>query len=242
MRRFPTRGRARSHPRPAPSATTPTSSPISGPCTSTTTRSRPARSAAMGTLRSRFRSGCRASCALAPSARRRASGARRRVSQGELPAATRLSLFASARSTPRSSAQSVAGKPAKPTTAFRTRSGSARSSSSVRSPPVCVSGASPSTGLRARCGGAELEPRMRLDDLQRLAADRACGAEKRNPLHSRKCRFAAVIRPGTAEDAEGVARVQVETWQAAYAHALPPDQLEALSLSEAVERPPEVAA
>lgn len=45
-----------------------------------------------------------------------------------------------------------------------------------------------------------------------------------------------MIRPGTAEDAEGVARVQVETWQAAYAHALPPDQLEALSLSEAVER------
>jgi GNAT superfamily N-acetyltransferase len=45
-----------------------------------------------------------------------------------------------------------------------------------------------------------------------------------------------VIRPGTAEDAEGVARVQIETWQAAYAHALPPDQLEAMSLPEAVER------
>jgi len=28
----------------------------------------------------------------------------------------------------------------------------------------------------------------------------------------------------------------VETWQAAYAHALPPDQLETLSLAEAVER------
>ena len=44
-----------------------------------------------------------------------------------------------------SSAQSVAGRPAKPTTAFRTTSGSARSSSSVRSPPTCVRGARPST-------------------------------------------------------------------------------------------------
>ena len=49
-------------------------------------------------------------------------------------------------STPRSSAQSVARSPAKPTTAFRTTSGSARSSSSVRSPPTCVSGARPSIG------------------------------------------------------------------------------------------------
>jgi len=45
-----------------------------------------------------------------------------------------------------------------------------------------------------------------------------------------------VIRPGTPEDAEGVARVQVETWQAAYAHALPSEQLQALSVEEAVER------
>jgi len=55
-----------------------------------------------------------------------------------------------------------------------------------------------------------------------------------------------VIRPGTAADAEGVARVHVETWQAAYAHALPSEQLEALSLKEAVERhrrwPPELVA
>ncbi len=40
------------------------------------------------------------------------------------PAATRLSLFASASVTPRSSAQRVAPTPAKPTTAFRTTSGS----------------------------------------------------------------------------------------------------------------------
>jgi GNAT superfamily N-acetyltransferase len=45
-----------------------------------------------------------------------------------------------------------------------------------------------------------------------------------------------VIRPGTADDAPGVARVQVETWQAAYAHALPADQLRALSLEESAER------
>jgi GNAT superfamily N-acetyltransferase len=55
-----------------------------------------------------------------------------------------------------------------------------------------------------------------------------------------------VIRPGTAADAEGVARVQVETWQAAYAHALPSDQLEAMSIEEASQRhrrrPPEFVA
>lgn len=45
-----------------------------------------------------------------------------------------------------------------------------------------------------------------------------------------------MIRPGTPEDAEGVARVHVETWQAAYAHTLPPEQLEALSVEKAVER------
>jgi GNAT superfamily N-acetyltransferase len=45
-----------------------------------------------------------------------------------------------------------------------------------------------------------------------------------------------VIRPGTAEDAEGVARVHVETWQAAYAHALPSEGLQALSVEDAVRR------
>jgi len=45
-----------------------------------------------------------------------------------------------------------------------------------------------------------------------------------------------VVRLGTADDAEGVARVQVETWQAAYAHALPAEQLQALSMEAAVER------
>ena len=84
------------------------------------------------------------------------------------PPATRLSLFASARSTPRSSAQNVAGSPAKPTTAFRTTSGSARSRSSVRSPPTWVSGARPSIVLRARRGGDELELGMGADDLERL--------------------------------------------------------------------------
>jgi GNAT superfamily N-acetyltransferase len=45
-----------------------------------------------------------------------------------------------------------------------------------------------------------------------------------------------MIRLGTPHDAEGVARVHVETWQAAYAHALPHEQLQALSMEEAVER------
>ena len=65
---------------------------------------------------------------------------RSRAASASSPAATRLSLLASASVTPCSSAQSVAWMPAKPTTAFSTRSGSARSSSSVRSPPVwsCV--------------------------------------------------------------------------------------------------------
>jgi ribosomal protein S18 acetylase RimI-like enzyme len=45
-----------------------------------------------------------------------------------------------------------------------------------------------------------------------------------------------VIRPGTSDDAEGVARVHVETWQAAYAHTLPSEQLQALSVEEAVAR------
>jgi len=43
-----------------------------------------------------------------------------------------------------------------------------------------------------------------------------------------------VIRPGTPEDAEAVARVNVETWQAAYAHALPRERLMNLSVQERV--------
>jgi len=41
-----------------------------------------------------------------------------------------------------------------------------------------------------------------------------------------------VIRPATSDDARHVARVQVETWQAAYAHALPVEQLQAMSVDE----------
>lgn len=51
-----------------------------------------------------------------------------------------------------------------------------------------------------------------------------------------------MIRSGTPEDAEAVARVHVETWQAAYAHALPREGLDSLSVSERAElhrhRPP----
>lgn len=98
-------------------------------------------------------------------------------------------------------------------------------------------GRKPVDRLRARCGSAKLEPGMRVDDLQRLAPDRPGSAKKRDPFHHPgKCRFAAMIRLGTPDDAEGVARVHVETWQAAYAHALPREQLQALSLEDAVER------
>ena len=41
-----------------------------------------------------------------------------------------------------------------------------------------------------------------------------------------------MIRPGGPDDAEAVARVHVETWQAAYAHALPAGELAALSVEE----------
>jgi ribosomal protein S18 acetylase RimI-like enzyme len=45
-----------------------------------------------------------------------------------------------------------------------------------------------------------------------------------------------VIRPGTPEDAEAVARVHVETWQAAYAHVFPREKLESLSGERAERR------
>jgi GNAT superfamily N-acetyltransferase len=44
-----------------------------------------------------------------------------------------------------------------------------------------------------------------------------------------------VIRPGTPADAEAVARVHVETWQATYAHVLPQDQLRNLSVENRAE-------
>ena len=54
-----------------------------------------------------------------------------------------------------------------------------------------------------------------------------------------------MIRPGTPDDAEEVARVQVQTWQVAYAHALPREKLMALSVEDRTEmhrrHPPLVA-
>ena len=53
------------------------------------------------------------------------------------------------------------------------------------------------------------------------------------------------IRPGTTADADAVARVHVATWQAAYAHVLPPEQLQTLSVERRAEQwrthPPIVA-
>jgi GNAT superfamily N-acetyltransferase len=41
-----------------------------------------------------------------------------------------------------------------------------------------------------------------------------------------------VIRPGKAEDAEAVARVQIASWQAAYTHLFSAEQLDAIPLAE----------
>jgi hypothetical protein len=70
---------------------------------------------------------------------------RRLASSARSPPATRLSLFASASRSPRSSVQSVARNPAKPTIALSTTSGSARSSNSIGSPPTDLYGASTSS-------------------------------------------------------------------------------------------------
>jgi GNAT superfamily N-acetyltransferase len=54
-----------------------------------------------------------------------------------------------------------------------------------------------------------------------------------------------VVRQGTAEDGEAVARVQISTWQAAYAHVLSPERLQAIPVEPAAEQwrrhPPIVA-
>jgi GNAT superfamily N-acetyltransferase len=44
-----------------------------------------------------------------------------------------------------------------------------------------------------------------------------------------------VIRQATPDEAEAVARVQVETWQAAYAHVLPRERLLGLSVADRAE-------
>jgi GNAT superfamily N-acetyltransferase len=44
-----------------------------------------------------------------------------------------------------------------------------------------------------------------------------------------------VIRPGIPEDAEAVARVQIESWRAAYPHLFSEDQLAGISLAERTE-------
>ena len=112
---------------------------------------------------------------------------RSRARTASSPAATRLSLFASASVTPCSSAQSVARMPAKPTTALSTTSGVLRSRSGVGSPPTWTcstpcSAASASSGERAGLERTELELGMRGDDVDRLPADRACRTEQATRL------------------------------------------------------------
>jgi ribosomal protein S18 acetylase RimI-like enzyme len=45
-----------------------------------------------------------------------------------------------------------------------------------------------------------------------------------------------VVRPATVEDADAIARVQVETWRAAYAHAIPAETLAAADPEERAQR------
>ena len=88
----------------------------------------------------RFRARAPRGIGAAPNARCRPGAMvpppRSRARSASSPAATRLSLFASARVTPCSSAQSVARMPAKPTMALSTTSGLLRSSSCDGSPPT----------------------------------------------------------------------------------------------------------
>ena len=70
------------------------------------------------------------------------------------PAATRLSLLASASVTPCSRVHNVARTPANPTTAFRTRSGALRSSSRTASPPTWAF----STACSAASSASGVEP------------------------------------------------------------------------------------
>jgi GNAT superfamily N-acetyltransferase len=78
---------------------------------------------------------------------------------------------------------------------------------------------------------------MRVDDLERLAPDRAGCPQEGDSLHADKCRFASVvIRSGTPEDAEAVARVHLETWRAAYGHVFPAEQLADMSSERVAQR------
>ncbi len=100
------------------------------------------------------------------------------------PAATRLSLFARASVTPFSSAHIVGIRPAKPTTAFSTMSGSSALEQLRRVSPGLSQRCQPVDRLRPRRRGDELEIRMRVDHLDRLAPDRAGRAKQGDPLHS----------------------------------------------------------
>jgi ribosomal protein S18 acetylase RimI-like enzyme len=44
-----------------------------------------------------------------------------------------------------------------------------------------------------------------------------------------------MVRPATVEDADAIARVQVETWRAAYAHALPAETLARVDVAQRAE-------
>ena len=103
------------------------------------------------------------------------------------PAATRLSLFASA------SVDAALERPERRRQAREADDGvqdevrlRARRAARSRSPPTCVSGARPSIGCEPDAAAHSSSPGCAVDDLERLPADRAGRAEQGDPLH-RKC-------------------------------------------------------
>ena len=150
----------------------------------------------------------------------RAPPPRSRAASARSPAATRLSLLASASVTPRSSAHIVAGQAGEAERRVqddvRLRAlqelGRVAADLRQRSEPV--------DRRRAGCGGDELERRVPGDHLDRLASDRPGGTEERDPRHghsvprhTRRVRMllltlalaaAVVALPAAADRVEGV--------------------------------------
>jgi GNAT superfamily N-acetyltransferase len=74
---------------------------------------------------------------------------------------------------------------------------------------------------------------LRSDHLSRRSSRRKNGPTVWPSCSLSKCRFGRVLlRSGTPADAEAVARVQIASWQAAYAHLFSVEQLGAIPLAE----------
>ena len=132
------------------------------------------------------------------------------------PAATRLSLLASASvdaALERPESRPAAGK-ADDGVEDEVGLGAPRAARSGSPPPwKCSTPSSAASPVRSRRPGrerAELELGVRVDDLERLAADRAGGAEESDPLHAGSLRARAFDAP----------HVRVTPWRSPYDAAL----------------------